>query len=137
RCTRRHGCRAGALHTSMLYDAYQARSDLLLPFRNWAGLISATFSHPCAGPAANAMFKSIAAAADIARHTRLTHERPSYGIATVVTGNAEVPVHEEVVTETPFGALLHFAKEAGAGQPRVLIVAPMAGHFPTLLRNTI
>ena len=47
-----------------------------------------------------------------------------------------VPVSEEKALETPFATLLRFKKASGAEQPRVLIVAPMAGHFPTLLRQT-
>ena len=53
----------------------------------------------------------------------------------MVDGRA-VPVTEEVALDTPFGNLLHFRKETNLHQPRVLIVAPMAGHFATLLRHT-
>ena len=42
---------------------------------------------------------------------------------------------EEAVYSTPFATLLHFKKATGAGQPRVLLVAPMSGHFATLLRE--
>ncbi len=48
----------------------------------------------------------------------------------------EVPVCEEIVDSTPFGDLVHFAKAGSARQPRVLIVAALAGHFATLLRAT-
>jgi polyhydroxyalkanoate depolymerase len=56
----------------------------------------------------------------------------------VHSGNAVVPVREEVALDLPFGNLLHFAKDdVEAPQPRVLVVAPMSGHFATLLRNTV
>ena len=48
-----------------------------------------------------------------------------------------MPVHEEEVFATPFGTLLRFAKEGAAPQPRVLLVAPLSGHFATLLRDTV
>jgi len=74
--------------------------------------------------------------------SRLTHHRPPFGIDTVTlgdgrTGNATVPVTEAVVDDTPFGTLLHFRKETAVRQPRVLLVAPMSGHFATLLRGTV
>ncbi len=48
-----------------------------------------------------------------------------------------MPVHEEEVFATPFGTLLRFAKEGVPAQPRVLLVAPLSGHFATLLRDTV
>ena len=52
-------------------------------------------------------------------------------------GNQLVGVTEEAADDTPFGTLLHFRKDAAILQPRVLLVAPMSGHFATLLRNTV
>ena len=121
----------------MLYDAYQAQSDLLAPLRAWAGLTSAIFRDTCAGPSANYVLKSISAAAEILNRSRLIHERPSYEIETVEVEGRDVPVTEVAALETPFATLLHFKKETNVEQPRVLIVAPMAGHFPTLLRHTV
>ncbi len=65
-----------------------------------------------------------------------THARPDYGIRTVMVGNREVAVTEEVTHRTPFGTLLHFRKDTDIVQPKVLLVAPLSGHFATLLRNT-
>ena len=67
----------------------------------------------------------------------LTHARPDFGIATVRVGNRDVPVTEEVALDLPFGRLLHFAKDVDTPQPRVLVVAPLSGHFATLLRGTV
>ncbi len=83
------------------------------------------------------MFKSIAAAAEIVNRAHLIHERPNYGIDTVPVEGRDVPIREEAFYETPFATLLRFAKQTNVEQPRVMIVAPMAGHFPTLLRNTV
>jgi len=121
----------------MLYDAYQAQSDLLAPWRAWAGLTSALYRETYAGPRANYMFKGIAAAAEIINRSHLIHERPQFAIDTIEIAGASIPVREEKVFETPFATLLRFKKDIRAEQPRVLIVAPMAGHFPTLLRQTV
>jgi polyhydroxyalkanoate depolymerase len=121
----------------MLYDAYQAQSDLLAPLRAWAGLTSAMFRETCAGPRANYIFKSIAAGGEILNRSHLIHDRPDYEIDTVEIAGRLVPVGEEKVLQTPFATLLRFAKQTKQEQPRVLIVAPMAGHFPTLLRHTV
>ena len=70
--------------------------------------------------------------------SRITHRRPAFGITGVLSGNCETPVVEEVSLALPFGDLLHFAKpEVTAPQPRILVVAPLSGHFATLLRSTI
>ena len=63
--------------------------------------------------------------------------RPPFGIDTVTVGNEEVAVTEEAAHVTPFGTLLHFKKDVDTEQPRVLLVAPLSGHFATLLRNTV
>jgi len=120
----------------MLYDAYQAQSDLLAPLRAWAGLTSAMYRDTFAGPRANYLFKSISAAAEILNRAHLIHERPSFEIDSVEINGQTVPVTEEKTLETPFATLLRFKKEGAGEQPRVMIVAPMAGHFPTLLRQT-
>ncbi len=91
------------------------------------------------GPAADwAMPRRMFALMELFNGAKLSHERPAYGIAQVPSGNAEVSVREEVALDLPFGNLLHFAKDdVEAAQPKVLIVAPMSGHFATLLRSTV
>lgn len=120
----------------MLYDAYQAQSDLLAPLRAWAGMARVLYGDTAMGPAANYFFKSIAASAEIVSRARIHHTRPDYEIDEATVEGRAVPVAEEKTLDTPFGTLLHFRKETNLHQPRVLIVAPMAGHFATLLRQT-
>ena len=120
----------------MLYDAYQVQQDLFAPFRAGADLFKAAFSDTVLGPSANYVFRSLAAAAEIVSRSHLIHERPPYGIDEVTVEGSAVAVHEEVALELPFGRLVHFRKDSAVRQPRVLLAAPMAGHFPTLLRNT-
>ena len=121
----------------MMYDAYQAQADFLAPLRAWAGLASSALRDTQAGPSANYVFRTMSAAAELVSRSHLVHERPPYGIDSVPLVGRDVPVREQPVYRTPFGTLLHFRKETNLAQPRVLLVAPMAGHFPTLLRHTV
>ncbi len=116
----------------MLYQTYQMHDDILEPLRwtaRWAQAMSGPFTSP-ARRALNAAFEMIS-------RYELTRERPGFDIATVRVGNRDVPVTEEVVLDLPFGQLLHFAKDIDAPQPRVLVAAPLSGHFATLLRGTV
>lgn len=63
--------------------------------------------------------------------------RPPFGIDSVMVGNREVEVREQAAASTPFGTLVHFKKDIATAQPRVLLVAPLSGHFSTLLRATV
>jgi polyhydroxyalkanoate depolymerase len=119
-----------------LYDAYQLQQDALAPMRAAAGLARACLLDTRMGPAANYLARCAGAAAEILSRSQMIHDRPDYDIAEVPVEGRPVPVHEEDALELPFGNLVHFRKETNIPQPRVLLVAPMAGHFPTLLRNT-
>ena len=120
----------------MLYDAYQAQVDFLSPGRTFAGLTRNLFDGTKLGPTGNTFLRSLSAAAELFARAGLSHERPGYDIESVTVDGREIAVHEESVLDTPFARLLHFRKETDLAQPRVLIVAPMAGHFATLLRHT-
>ena len=119
----------------MLYQAYQAHSDIMVPVRAFAGAALQAFS-PLNG-FSDPVVKNLTAAYELIARAGLTHVRPPYGVETVTVGNEELPVREEAAYATPFGTLLRFAKDVAAPQPRVLLVAPLSGHFATLLRNTV
>ncbi len=80
---------------------------------------------------------NLTAAYELIARAGLTHARPPYGIDSVTVGNREVAVTEEAALVTPFGTLLHFKKDVEQAQPRVLLIAPLSGHFATLLRATV
>ena len=120
----------------MLYDAYQAQQDLLAPIRAGASLFSTAFSQTWMGPGTNYLFRNMAAAAEIVSRAKRIHERPPYAIGLTGPDGRYQQVEEEVALSLPFGDLIHFRKAVPVRQPKVLIVAPMAGHFPTLLRQT-
>jgi polyhydroxyalkanoate depolymerase len=81
--------------------------------------------------------RNLTAAYELIARAGLTHERPPFGIRSVTVGNREIAVGENAVDVTPFATLLHFKKDMMAAQPRVLLVAPLSGHFATLLRATV
>jgi poly(3-hydroxybutyrate) depolymerase len=120
----------------MLYLAYQTQSDLMEPVRGLARTALATY-RSWLGATDAPLWRNLAAAWELVARARLTHVRPSYGIDRIAVGNREVPVTEEPVLVTPFGTLLHFRKDIQTAQPRVLMVAPLSGHFATLLRGTV
>src|SRR5262245_53616023 len=113
---------------SVLYRTYQAYNDFLLPFRALARTTQAAFGW-VNGEASHDMMRRMNAGLELFDRLTLTHERPDYKINSVVSGNREVAVRQEAAAVTPFGTLLHFRKEMDAPQPRVLIVAPLSGHF--------
>src|ERR1700759_2667312 len=121
---------------SMLYPAYQNHMDLTEPWRTGAASALRYLNLAPQG-VSDKVFGRLAAALELISRSSLTYARPAYGIDRVMVGNRELAVTEEVVHATPFGSLLRFAKQDGPEQPRLLLVAPMSGHFATLLRGTV
>jgi poly(3-hydroxybutyrate) depolymerase len=122
----------------MLYPVYQALTDLAEPARMWARTMNAALDQRLPrGPADDAVRRA-RAACEVFSRLALTHRRPAFGIESVDTPDGPVPVVEEASLTTPFGTLLRFRKPpVEPAQPRVLLVAPMSGHFATLLRGTV
>src|SRR5882762_3660872 len=120
----------------MLYALYQTAADLMLPMRAWATATGQTLGVG-GGGSPPASWRAAGALCEMVSHISLSHRRPSFGIAEVRSGDRLVPVREEEVLATPFGTLLRFAKEGAPPQPKVLLVAPLSGHFATLLRDTV
>src|SRR6201991_375610 len=121
----------------MLYAAYQAHSDMMGAVRAFAGLAARSFGHTGIGMPGHGVVRNLTAAYELIARAGLTHSRPDYGIKEVTVGNRDVDVREEAAHVTPFGTLLHFKKDIEIEQPRVLLVAPLSGHFATLLRGTV
>src|SRR5258707_11580872 len=120
---------------SLMYQAYQNHMDLTAPWRTGAGAALKYLNRVPQGVSDKA-FGRLAAALELISRTSLTYTRPAYGIDKVMVGNQELAVTEEIIFSTPFGSLLHFRKETSPAQPPMLLVAPMSGHFATLLRGT-
>jgi polyhydroxyalkanoate depolymerase len=120
-----------------LYQAYQAQSDMMEPVRAFAGIALDSLGPRLNGAARPTALSNLTAAYDMIARASLTHTRPPYGIDSIMVGNREVAVTEVAADVTPFATLLHFKKDVDQAQPRVLIVAPLSGHFATLLRATV
>ncbi len=120
----------------MIYQAYEVQKtafDLMRPF---ASVMATTMRLPW--PSLIPRTKSLLAAKlDVFADLHVGEKRPPFHIKPVDVGNRLVAVEEEVVASTPFVSLLHFKKDLDRPQPRVLVVAPMSGHFATLLRATV
>lgn len=120
----------------MIYSAYKAYQDFAAPVRWTAGVAAEAFRQTDLG----ALFwpaMPIAAALEMMEGVALTHSRPDWSFGPISLGGREFELTEEVVAETPFATLLRFRKSPAVDQPKVLVLAPISGHFATLLRPTI
>jgi poly(3-hydroxybutyrate) depolymerase len=121
----------------MMYQAYQAQSDLLRPLRDLAKVHGSWLdSHP-SRPGFAASSRPAMAASKVFELSEVTHRRPPWRIDSVTVKGEAQPVVEQVVFSTPFANLLRLHKPGAPAQPRLLVVAPMSGHFATLLRDTV
>jgi poly(3-hydroxybutyrate) depolymerase len=121
----------------MMYHLYQAQADMLLPLRRLTRFGAAMLRQMEFGPYTPPLLRELGAGWGMFAELGLTHQRPSFEIATVALGDRHIQVAEEAADDTPFCTLLHFRKDSPMVQPRVLLVAPMSGHFATLLRHTV
>ncbi len=120
----------------MHYGAYQILADVGDAARAMAAaaqrMLAPWSDFPYAAP-----LQRVAALNEVIALAGFTHKRPDYGIAEVEIRGEKRAVSEQVALHTPFCDLLRFTKEGGADDPKVLLVAPMSGHFATLLRGTL
>ena len=125
----------------MMYRAYQAQSDWMWPLRSMAAMSAQVLLDPgygfAAQPVSRHIGRQMAAACKVLELAEVTHKRPPWRIDSVMVKGQAVPVLEEVMLTTPFATLLRFRKPGAPPQPKVLVVAPMSGHFATLLRDTV
>jgi poly(3-hydroxybutyrate) depolymerase len=121
----------------MLYDAYQAQNDIFGPLRLMAGTASEWLGHSWLPLGDMPFVRSAAAAMELLSHAGLSHQRPDFRIHQVTIDGHPVAVCEEIVASHPFCNLVHFRKDVIRDEPTVLVVAPLSGHFPTLLRGTL
>ena len=121
----------------MMYQVYQIQDDLLSPFRFAAQATLDTINWFGLGKLNAPLLRTMTAGFEMLTRAKLSHVRPSFGIDRVMVGNGDVAVTEETAFVGAFGTLLHFKKDTDVEQPRVLLVAPLSGHFATLLRMTV
>jgi len=121
----------------MLYDAYEVQRSLLAGASKLAGFGAGWLTNPANPWGYSSMGPLVAASLEVFAHATAPHGKPEFGIEKAHVGRKDVPVHEEILLRKPFGQLKHFYREGVDKGPRLLIVAPMSGHYATLLRGTV
>src|SRR6185312_4360786 len=131
----------GVLLSTPLYWMYEMGHAALNPSRAVADATKLFFKNP-ANPLSHTTYgKTMAAAAELFERSTRRYQRPEWNIDSTTVGGESVPVHIVNIWQRPFCRLLHFestfARAPHRPQPKLLIVAPMSGHYPTLLRGTV
>ena len=121
----------------MLYDAYEVQRSFLAGASKLAGLGAGWLTNPVNPLSYVTTSPLIAASLEVFSHAAAPRGKPSFGIEKTVVEGKSVRVREEVVLRKPFGQLKRFVREGVENGPRLLIVAPMSGHYATLLRGTV
>ena len=118
-----------------MYPAYQAHTDLLWPLRTATRLSLPFLQQPGIADAGWLPARQWSGGGKVFELAQITHTRPPWRIGEIVSGDERWPITEEATLTTPFATLLRFRKAGAPEQPKVLVVAPMSGHFATLLRG--
>lgn len=126
----------------MLYDAYEVQRSLLAGASTLANMGAGWMQNPVNPLAYSHMGPIVASALDVFAHAAAPRGKPDFGLTSTVVAGETVAVHEEIVLRKPFGQLKRFRRIRAdgrevEGQPRLLMVAPMSGHYATLLRGTV
>jgi len=121
----------------MLYHAYEMQRSLMAGASAMANFGAGLLQNP-ANPFAYLGGGAIMGSAlEVFAHAAAPRGKPAFSFAHVAIDGRDVPIHEEIVLRKPFGQLKRFRREGVEGGPKLLIVAPMSGHFATLLRGTV
>ncbi|UWM81360.1 polyhydroxyalkanoate depolymerase [Rhizobium sp. SRDI969] len=124
----------------MFYQLYELNHAAMAPFRAAADIMRFAYANPL-NPFSHTPFgRTMAASLEMFERTTRRYGKPEFGLKQTTIGEKTVSVREEVVWSRPFCNLLHFARRVPAARgndPRILIVAPMSGHYATLLRGTV
>ncbi len=121
----------------MLYDAYEVQRSFLAGASKLAGLGAGWLNNPANPFGYSAMGPVVAASLEVFANAAAPRGKPEFGLHSTKIGRKTVAVREEIVLRKPFGQLKHFVREGVETGPQLLIVAPMSGHYATLLRGTV
>ncbi|MCB1507233.1 MAG: polyhydroxyalkanoate depolymerase, partial [Hyphomicrobiaceae bacterium] len=122
------------------YVWYELAHAALSPARAAADMTRLYFKNPLNPVSQTEFGRALAASAELFERSTRRYGKPEFGLPTTLVGGTRVEVQEKVVWERPFCKLLHFERNLPAGRkpdPKVLLVAPMSGHYATLLRGTV
>ena len=125
----------------MNYYAYEMVHAILTPFRFGTEALKAAISSPYNPLSKTPYGRTRAAACELFENVTRRYGKPAFGIKEAHTPSGIVPIVEEIALRKPFCGLLHFkrdfSKSTDRNDPKVLLVAPMSGHYATLLRGTV
>ncbi|MCB1371774.1 MAG: polyhydroxyalkanoate depolymerase [Rhodobacteraceae bacterium] len=125
----------------MLYHAYEMTHAAITPMRAAARMGQEVMRNPLNPMSETYGSRAMSAALEMFINATRRYGKPEFGIDTTVVDGVETPVVEEVVWSKPFCKVLHFRRDSAAvearNDPKVLMVAPMSGHYATLLRGTV
>ncbi|PZQ51523.1 MAG: polyhydroxyalkanoate depolymerase [Rhodovulum sulfidophilum] len=125
----------------LLYHAYEMTHAALTPMRAAARVGQEMVSNPLNILSDSYGNRAVSAALDMFIQATRRYGKPAFGLESTLVDGQETPVVEQVVWAKPFCELLHFRRDSAAAaarrDPKVLIVAPMSGHYATLLRGTV
>ena len=124
----------------MFYQLYELNHAALAPFRAAADIMRFAYSNPLNPFSQTPMGRTISASLEMFERTTRRYGKPEFGLNETLIDGKKVAVREEIVWARSFCNLLHFSRDVPAGHsgdPRILIVAPMSGHYATLLRGTV
>ena len=122
----------------MLYDAYEVQRSWLAGASQLANMSASWLNSPANPMSYSSMGPIVAASLDVFAHAAAPRGKPNFDLFDTAVEGRLVPVHEEIVLRKPFGQLKRFVRDGvPEGQPKLLIVAPMSGHYATLLRGTV
>ncbi len=129
----------------MLYQFYETQRTLMEPFVDFAKAASKIYSNPLSPVGQNPFAQRMAAAYSLIYRLGKDYEKPAFGIQTIDVDGTSIAIHERVEIDKPFCELRRFKRFSDdtntlaklKGQPAVLIVAPLSGHYATLLRDTV
>ncbi|TWI82867.1 poly(3-hydroxybutyrate) depolymerase [Roseibium hamelinense] len=121
------------------YHLYEMNHAAMGPLRAAADMTRLYFQNPLNPWTHTEVGKSIAAGCEVLERMTRRYGKPEFGIPETTVSGVKVPVRENIVWSRPFCDLIHFerATNKGKNDPKVLIVAPMSGHYATLLRGTV
>ncbi len=121
----------------MLYNAYEMQRSMLAGVGAAASWGVEWWQSPMNPASYFGSANVMASALEVFAHAAAPRGKPAFGLHETEIDGKAVPVVEEIVLQKPFGQLKHFRRVGVEGSPRLLIVAPMSGHFATLLRGTV
>lgn len=124
----------------MFYHLYEMNHAAMVPLRAGADMMRQACNNPFNPLSSTAFGRSLDAGFEVFERLTRRYGKPEFGLSETVIGGSSVAVTQEIVWSRPFCNLIHFARAAETKDrpdPKVLLVAPMSGHYATLLRGTV